>query len=185
MEDLPPAFDGEAGFAASGSGVAVQPGGHAWFDTGGPEARVFRSSDFGRTWTVASTPIRSGAGSSGIFSLAFRDSLHGVAVGGDYTLPEETAGNAARTSDGGLTRTLIESATPAGFRSAVAYLPGAAGTMLVAAGTSGSDYSLDDGETWSSLGTEVHNSLSFAGSPCDGWTAGPEGRIARLRNTSP
>ncbi len=180
-ERLPPALDGEAGFAASGSGVAVADGGHAWFGTGGPAARVFRSADNGRTWTVATTPIRSGSGSAGIFSLAFRDRLHGVAVGGDYTLPEESAANAARTVDGGVTWSLIEASPPAGYRSAVAYLPGLGGRALIAAGTSGSDLSLDDGETWASLGTVGYNAVSFAAAPCSGWAAGPEGRIARLR----
>ncbi len=179
-ESLPPALDGEAGFAASGSGVAVVAGGHAWFGTGGPAARVFRSADYGRTWTVAATPIKSGSSSAGIFSLAFHDRLHGVAVGGDYTLPEEATANAAVTADGGVTWSLIEASPPAGYRSAVAYRPGF-DRALSSAGTSGSDLSLDGGDTWASLDTADYNSVSFADSPCAGWAAGPEGRIARLR----
>ena len=179
-EAMPPALNGEAGFAASGSGIAVAPGGHAWFGTGGPAARVFRSTDYGRSWTVASTAMRSGAGSAGIFSLAFADSLRGVAVGGDYGRFDEVSANAARTEDGGLTWTVIEGSPPGGYRSAVAFAPGHDGRVLIAAGTSGSDLSLDGGVTWTSWGVEALNAIGFGGEPCAGWAAGPEGTIARL-----
>jgi hypothetical protein len=46
-------------------------------------------------------------------------------------------------------------------------------------GTSGSDYSLDDGKTWNQLDRENYNSVSFTPSG-DGWAAGPKGRIARF-----
>ncbi len=180
-EAMPPSLEGEAGFAASGSGLAVIDGGHAWFGTGGPEARVFRSTDYGKSWTVVSTPMRGGAGSSGIFSLDFRDALHGVAVGGDYTESDETTANAARTIDGGVTWELIEASPPSGYRSGVAYAPGSSTPTWIAVGTSGSDRSVDDGASWSALGTENLNSVRFTDSECGGWAAGPDGRIARIR----
>ena len=52
-------------------------------------------------WQSAQTPLASGNDSSGVFSLAFRDQKHGIAVGGDYRKPEEATGTAAYTSDGG------------------------------------------------------------------------------------
>src|ERR1051325_4361688 len=92
---MPPALEGEGGFAASGTCVTVIRGGtYAWFGTGGPHgARVFRSGDSGRAWTAAPAPLASGK-SAGVFSLAFHGSA-GVAVGGDYTKEREAAGNAA------------------------------------------------------------------------------------------
>ncbi len=184
-EGMPPALEGEAGFAASGSGLAVAEGGHAWFGTGGPAARVFRSTDYGLSWSVVETPMRAGEGSQGIFSLAFADARRGFAVGGDYTQPEATPGNAARTSDGGLTWQPVAGSPPAGYRSAVAYAPGNDGQVLIAAGTSGSDLSLDGGETWTPLkaasGEPLNlNAVAFGDSPCAAWAAGPEGRLARL-----
>ena len=45
---------------------------------------------------------------------------------------------------------------------------------------SGSDLSLDGGETWTPMGTDALNSVGFGDTPCAGWAAGPDGRIARL-----
>jgi hypothetical protein len=56
---LPPALTNEGAFAASGTAVFGPT--HVWFGTGaGPRARVLHSSDRGRTWQIAETPIRSG-----------------------------------------------------------------------------------------------------------------------------
>jgi hypothetical protein len=100
----------------------VNGNGTAWLGTGGPgAARVFRSQD-GVTWTVATTPVRNDGASSGIFSLAFSDGRHGVAVGGDYAKPVEAASNIAITADGGATWTAPNGTRPNGFRSAVVYL---------------------------------------------------------------
>ena len=79
-ERRPAAFEGEAGFAASGSCLSVVGDRHAWIATGGTHARVLRSTDRGLSWEVAATPLISGKPSTGIFSIAFRDALHGVAV---------------------------------------------------------------------------------------------------------
>jgi photosystem II stability/assembly factor-like uncharacterized protein len=81
----PAALTGEAAFAASNTSVLAGPHGHAWIATGGgPTARVWRTTNYGASWKVATTPITAGLASAGIFSLAFCDARHGVAVGGDY-----------------------------------------------------------------------------------------------------
>jgi len=174
--NLPPAIQGEGGFAASGTCITVQGKSNVWVATGGAVARVFRSTDRGRTWSVATTPIASGIESAGIFSIAFKDATHGIIVGGDYRKPTEAGDNVATTSDGGRTWTLVTGARPAGYRSCVAYVPGAAAT-LIAVGTSGSDVSINDGVDWTSLDKENYNSVSFARGA--GWAAGPQGRIAK------
>ena len=70
--NLPPALANEGAFAASGTCLVVSGERNAWFATGGARvARVFRSTDRGRSWTVAETPVLTGNPSSGIFSLAF------------------------------------------------------------------------------------------------------------------
>lgn len=176
-QTTPPAVAGEGAFAASNTSLALAAGGEVWFGTGGTRgARVFHSRDAGRTWSVSSTPIRNDSASAGIFSLAFSDSLHGIAAGGDYAKPAETSGNIAITVDGGATWAAPEG-RPAGFRSAVAYL--ADRQAWIAAGTSGSDISTDGGKTWRSFDTGNFNAVSFVSGA--GWAVGPGGRIALFR----
>ncbi|HEU5415878.1 MAG TPA: oxidoreductase [Candidatus Angelobacter sp.] len=102
---LPPALPNEGAFAASNSCLAVHGKNDVWFATGGASiARVFRSIDRGKTWTVADTPMRPKNASSGIFSLQFRSARDGMAVGGDYQHPESSdLPNVMRTTDGGRT----------------------------------------------------------------------------------
>lgn len=176
---LPAARPGEAAFAASGTALVVHGAAEAWIGTGGGgRGRVFRSADRGRSWTVSETPIAASGPSSGIFSLAFADARHGVAVGGDYAKPAEPGNVTARTSDGGRSWQPAGSAAPPGYKSAVAAVPGAAGRALVAVGLSGSGISLDGGEHWTAVDGEAWHAASFA-APDAGWVVGPEGRIAR------
>jgi photosystem II stability/assembly factor-like uncharacterized protein len=120
---LPVAMEGEGAFAASNSCLAILPGAsdsNLWFATGGKEARVFHSNDRGQSWEVFDTPVIHGADSTGIFSIAFRDPLHGVIAGGDYKKPNEDGPNLAFTEDGGKTWTLSK-LHPLAYFSAVAY----------------------------------------------------------------
>ena len=177
---IPPALAGEGGFAASGSCIAVYGPSHVWIVSGGaPSARIYHSADRGRTWSVHDTPLRAGVASAGAFSVAFRDALHGVIAGGDYAKPRLGGRNLAVTSDGGATWTLTDSSSsPAGYRSAVAFVPGTRAHTMVAVGLTGTDVSVDGGRTWRSVDSTAYNSVRFA-SPTAGWTVGPKGRIAR------
>ncbi len=162
----PTALPGEAAFAASGTAVAVGAGGRAWIGTGGvggagATARVFRSSDYGRTWEPSSTPLPSGSPSTGIFSLAFRDSLNGIAVGGDYADPGARRPNVAITSDGGRTWRLADSARATSYLSSVAYVNGqGGGATVVAVGTAGTFESPDDGRRWARRDSVASNAVA-------------------------
>jgi photosystem II stability/assembly factor-like uncharacterized protein len=174
--NLPPAQGNEGAFAASGTNIAVNGKSHAWIGTGAAEkSRVLRTSDGGRTWQVADTPLASGP-SAGIFSIAFRDKQHGIVVGGDYRKEQEAVNNMAVTSDGGVTWTLVKGLS--GFRSVVAYVPGT--KTLVAIGPSGGDYSTDDGRTWTAIDGPGFDTFSFVPGKQIGWGAGDKGRIAHL-----
>ena len=185
-ERLPSALEGEGGFAASGTCLAVQGESNAWIATGGAaSARVYHSPDRGRTWTVHDTPLRAGVASAGVFSVAFRDTRHGVIAGGDYQKPDLRGRNLATTTDGGHTWTLTDSVTsPAGYRSAVTFVPGTRANTLVAVGLTGTDVSIDDGLSWTSADSTAYNSVAFA-SPTAGWAVGPKGRIARWTGRAP
>jgi photosystem II stability/assembly factor-like uncharacterized protein len=174
---MPVALPNEGAFASSGTCTATFGKQDVWFGTGGPAARVFHSSNRGKTWTVATTPILSGAASQGIFSVAFWDKRHGVIVGGDYMQPKNSEKNAAYTIDGGRTWRLSRQ-SPSGYRSAVTPIFDPVSRdhqpTLLAIGPTGSDISTD-GNVWISQRGEEYNAVSFAGA--SGWAVGPHGRI--------
>ena len=116
---LPPAQEGEGAFAASNTCLVLE-GDDVWFATGGRVARVFRSADRGQSWQVVNTPIIHGSDSTGIFSIAFRDRLHGVIAGGDYKHPDQDGPNLAFTEDGGKSWKL-STIFPQAYSSAAAY----------------------------------------------------------------
>jgi photosystem II stability/assembly factor-like uncharacterized protein len=171
---MPPASPNE--FALPAAGTAMVSRGHdAWFGTGNPQgARVFRSPDGGTTWSVATTPVRRGH-DVGIFSLAFRDSSVGLAVGGDQKKLDTAVNAAARTVDGGQTWTLVGPEAPAGLRTGSAWL----GDTALAVGPTGSDVSTDGGQTWRLFDTGffVHVASTQDGT-C--WASGEKGTVARL-----
>ncbi len=173
IRQVTPAAIGEEGaFAASNSCLVLRGSDEAWFGTGGKgAARVYHTSDRGRRWTVTPAPLRNDSASAGIFSLAFRDGKHGVAVGGDYEKDKEFAGNVALTSDGGKNWTAPGAFPPRGFRSAVEYLPEL--KLWIAAGTSGSDSS-QDGLRWMRFDSGSYNAMSGR------WAVGAQGRIGYL-----
>jgi photosystem II stability/assembly factor-like uncharacterized protein len=180
-QHTPAALPKEGAFAASGTCLIVTGRRDAWFGTGGPSgARVFHSTDRGRTWSVAQTPVRHDAASAGIFSIAFSDSRHGIVVGGDYSKPAEGQRNVAVTSGGG--QSWVEPPEhPSGYRSAVAFVRDR--KIWVTVGTSGSDVSYDNGMSWTRFDTGAYNAVSFASSKA-GWAVGPEGRLAQFRLAS-
>jgi len=178
---MPPAVSGESAFAASGTCLVAQGQSNVWFATGGAgKGRVFRSIDRGQTWTVSETPVPATTNSAGLFSLAFRDERHGVAVGGDHEKESETGHNFVVTEDGGATWQESAANIPLGFRTGVAWLGRQEGSVLIAVGPSGSDFRNSNGQ-WQKLDDANYNVISVGGfNPQAVWAAGPKGRIARL-----
>jgi photosystem II stability/assembly factor-like uncharacterized protein len=180
---FPPALPNEGYFAASGTNVAVWGSSHVWLGTGAADtARVLRSADRGRTWQVAATPLAAGP-TSGIYSIAFRDAMTGLVVGGNYEQAGTAVDNIAITADGGATWTLVRGPDDApsalsGFRSVVAWRPGT--SAVVAVGPTGTDLSTDDGRTWTPVPGPGFHTFSFAPDGARGWAAGSFGRIGVL-----
>jgi photosystem II stability/assembly factor-like uncharacterized protein len=175
----PEASDGEAAFAASGTSLVLMKDRFGWLGTGGSVARVFRTIDAGATWSVAPSAIPARAGTGGVFSVAFADTLHGVVVGGDYERPDSSPGTAAFTTDGGVTWTPA-AAFPRGYRSGVAIRRAVPDRVIaIAVGTTGSDVSRDGGRTWTPLDGTAFNAVQFAPSGT-AFAVGGRGRVARL-----
>jgi len=177
---LPPALPNEGAYSASGSNIATVGQNDAWIAL---SARVLHTSDRGKSWSVVNTPLDSGE-SAGIFSITFRDALHGVIVGGDYKQENLAVNNVAITNDGGKTWQLVRDNGLSGFRSAVKFLPNSA-SSLIALGPTGADLSQDDGKTWSPLVLPAtmsgFDAISFVPDRNIAWVSGNKGGLARLR----
>jgi photosystem II stability/assembly factor-like uncharacterized protein len=174
--NMPAALPSEGAFAASNTCLELS-GADIFFGTGGPAARVFHSSDSGRTWSVAETPIAHGNASSGIFSIVRADEETIVVVGGDYQDPQRAAGVAAYSLDEGKTWQLAAQ-QPGGYRSAVAHLDDG---RWVAVGPNGEDISGDFGVHWKHTDSLNLNAVALL-NIWTGWAVGPNGTIARFVN---
>jgi photosystem II stability/assembly factor-like uncharacterized protein len=176
--EIPAALEGEGAFAGSGTSIRTLGKSDVWIVTGGASvARMFHSSDRGLHWTVSETPIHAGADSAGAFSVLFTDDKVGYVSGGDYKQVDDPAAVFAWTDDGGKTWTPPVGSTPGGLRECIVAMPGVAGG-LVAVGPNGSDYSLDNGRSWSHVASPAGlHSASFAGTA--GWAVGAKGLIAK------
>jgi photosystem II stability/assembly factor-like uncharacterized protein len=178
-EERPEAAPGEGGFAASGTCLVTGRPAYAWMTTGSRGlGKVYRSADRGRHWSAVTLPLAPGSQTAGAMTLAFRDTLHGVALGGDLDAPDVYRDNVTRTDDGG--RTWMPGGRPpfAGPVFGSAYLPGGHQTALVAVGPGGAALSPDDGRTWTALSAQGYWAVGVV--ERRGWMVGPKGRITRL-----
>lgn len=177
----PHARPGEGSFAASGTCLVTRGDKLAWFGTGAAVdgyARVIRTTDEGRSWKSAETPIVVSA-SAGIATVAFRDDQHGVAMGGNIAKPDTFTMNVAITSDGGVT---WEAGGQVPFPGAVygaAYSQDNGRSVLVAVGPRGAAISRDDARTWTLIDAGNYWSVGM-GKNGRGWLVGPGGTIRRL-----
>lgn len=171
---MPPVKEGEAAFAASGTCLITQGKNEAFLVSGSSAARVFKSENRGKNWSVYETPITKGTAGSGIFSAAMFDSKNGTIVGGNYEKPNEINDNLAFTNDGGAHWILGKGLN--GYRSGVAFVDR---KTLIAVGSSGSDLSTDGGKTWTNLDKENYNSIATKGKNAI-WAVGANGLVSRF-----
>lgn len=178
-ESLPPALEGEGGFAASGTCVRVLGASTAYIAMGVNSARVLRTRDRGASWDVVRTPVPHENETSGLTSVAFLDNGAGVAAGGDIAAPEVYEDTVAVSEDGGESWWLVAGPTFTGAVYGVAFVPGAPTLSFVAVGPGGASYSVDNGSTWSSISSDSYWSVGFAPSGV-GFLVGPDGRLSRI-----
>jgi photosystem II stability/assembly factor-like uncharacterized protein len=190
--DLKPQSEKAGAFAASNSSLL-----NGSFVTGGANGSFFYQADHVCTMTIAQTapaecirsglrfaptklPLNGANSSSGAFSVAGKDKLM-IAVGGDYTKPDQTSGTATYFNSyfGGW---FSSKTPPHGYRSAVAY--DSDQKLWITVGPNGTDISRDDGKNWAPLTPSGYdppdadknwNALSLP------FVVGPHGRIGRLR----
>ena len=172
-----PATPTEAGFAASGD-CLVTAGRTAYFGSGGGDSHVFRSDDFGLTWTASLSTIRADD-AAGVFALTFRKPAQGVAVGGDFADPADGTDAVAATHDG---RRWHNVGDLTHLGEDVAYLSGRGHPLLVtgeSGAVMGTSLSTDGGRRWTRISDLGYHTLDCTrGGSC--WAAGGHGRVARL-----
>ena len=182
--NLPEVLASEGAFS-TGTCIVTSGANDVWYGTGSNQgARVFHSSDRGRTWTSVATPITATRFGMGIFSMAFADSQNGIIVGGDYQKPEEVKVIAALTNNGGRTWTATPQ-QPFGYRCGVAFRPGTQGRGIVTVGTNGIDYTEDRGAHWRSLASDRYHSVAFTPDGAVAYVLGQNGKVARITFATP
>lgn len=176
---LPAALPGEGGFAASGTCLVAGPDGVGWIGTGNASpARVLRTEDAGASWAAYDTPLVAGEG-AGVFSVVFRDALHGMVLGGDLGRRGEHTANVAVTEDGGRSWRVAGTLRFPGPAYGAAWVPGPDPATVVAVGPGGADVSYDWGQTWTALSDQEFWAVAFHSREA-GWMVGPQGRIVRV-----
>ncbi|HCW05909.1 MAG TPA: oxidoreductase [Cytophagales bacterium] len=141
--------EGEASFAASGTGIRCYGKKKIVITTGGKVSRLWTTEDVGETWSVSEIPILQEVESAGAFSSIFWNKK-GVIVGGDYKKDSQTGQHVYVTIDKGQHWGLPIRPTR-GLREAVEYLEN---DYLVAVGPQGADQSNDGGVNWTALSDE-------------------------------
>lgn len=174
-EYCPEMNEGEAGYAASGTGIKVSNKTIRIVTGGGPVCRLLKSPIDELKWTPHETPIASGSG-AGIFTAVFLNENDIVALGGDYIDSTNAASNCAVTADGGKSWQLITANNPRGYRSCVA--ANQAQNLLLASGRTGTEYSVDGGLNWNPIGNDGYYSISIFDRI--GWATGRNGKMARI-----
>lgn len=176
-ENLPKFEQGEAFFAASNTNIKILNN-TIWIGSGGKNARILKSEDRGKTWTIQNTPIIHGNGPQGIYSVDFYDENNGIIFGGDYSKTEANFKNKAITKDGGKTWTTVSDNSLPGYKSCVQYVPNTDGKEVFAVGKTGISFSNDGGITWKDISTESFYTIAFIDKN-SAWLAG-NNRIAKL-----
>jgi photosystem II stability/assembly factor-like uncharacterized protein len=167
---MPPAMDGEFGFAASGTCLVTGRPHTAYLGSGGAASRIFVTHDRGRTWQAHDSTIPASA-AGGVFSMAFGHG-RGIAVGGDFESPDNGVDMSAWSTDG---RRWHNGGDLSGYRSGVDWL---AGKVAVAVGPTGSDITSDAGRSWQSFSDLALDAVRCVSGTC--WGSGPEGVVVRL-----
>lgn len=176
LPNLPLATKGEAGFAASASGL-LAVGNQLWLGSGGTQSNLHHSSDGGLNWEKFPSPLVQGEASQGIFALEKLENGEIICVGGDYLRSELIEGNAGLFySEGKSWKNILQS--PRGYRSGVCYW----GRLkwVLAVGPTGTDYSEDNGLTWNAFSEEGFHAIRTSYDAKSVWASGSKGKIGRI-----
>jgi PKD repeat protein len=164
--DIPAYLSGEMGW----TGVYDAVGDTIWFGTN--KGRIYKSVDKGLHWTAVA------AGTADCNNISMADNQNGLMeyIAIDQATGAITAFKLRRTTDGGDTWNDVTPSSGTLFESDISAVPGRPGFYVsiggnAAAGMHGSSYSLDYGDSWTTLDTVQYTAVKFI-SPTTGWAGG-------------
>lgn len=165
---------GEGGFAASGTSIRTFKN-NVYVATGGIKSKIYVSTYKCINWEKYALPILQGEASQGCFSLAV-DKKSIFIVGGDYLKDQLSISNYyyANFDDWKWNKAIQN---PSGYKSCIEIL---GKSKLITTGTSGTDYSLDNGKTWITLNKESFNVCRKAKKGNLVLMAGGKGKIVKV-----
>ena len=168
--NIPTADKGEAFFASSGTNIRKLTNAEAVFVSGGLRARLFMRDK------KIELPILQGRESTGANSVAVKNKICLIVVGGDFKAKDDTIKNCVITLDGGLTfsEPVIG---PHGYRSCVEYL---GKKKWISCGLNGVDYSTDEGQKWAWISKDSFHAVRKAKKGKVVYFSGGGGRIGKL-----
>ncbi len=136
-------------------------GNNFWFGT--VYGRVFRTTDMGQTWTVATTGLTGTSLSHAMHDIEFTDANNGLI---------RRSSTIVKTTDGGLTWSAVPY-TGTLYTTDISGVPTTTDTWVSVG--NGSSYTLDQGSTWNTINTgTTYNHVSFY-NPTTGWAGGITG----------
>jgi hypothetical protein len=164
---------GEAFFAASGSGIKWRPGNHYAFVSGGKRSNLYLDGS-----GIHELQLSAGEESTGANSIAVDPSDPNLAfiTGGDFSADSIINGNAVAVRFHPFHQVRPDS-PPHGYRSCVEYITG---QTLICCGTSGVDISTDGGMNWKLISGKSFHVCGRSGGGKTVFLAGAHGTIARL-----
>lgn len=173
---------GEAFFAASGTNLYLMKSGNSrngYMVTGGSSSQILHTDGTFRE----KLPFQPGGTSKGANSIAMKNSLQGIIVGGDFSNDTSTANNCLLVDlrFAGLKYEQFFThpvSPPGGYRSCVQYL---FRKTWITCGTTGIDVSIDDGLNWRLISRDGYHTLGYAKKGKYVYLAGGGGRLGRIR----
>lgn len=147
----PAMAEGEASFAASGTGISCYGRSTVVVASGGRKANLYLSGCKGKCWSKIVTPMTSGTASQGIYSFAATpDNQRWLIAGGDYKNDTASTNNFFYSTNKGKQWT-APNTTIRGYRECLA---ATGDSTIFAAGPTGIDISRDNGHNWQALSNE-------------------------------
>jgi len=177
-KSIPDLLPGEYAFAASGTSLDANPDGSCYLATGGSVARVFRSSDRGQNWEVATLPLLQGDPAAGAFSVARGPGKILAVAGGHYQKMTTTGANIALSADNGQTWTILPGSVQVPFMECIRWIDS---NTLVSCGPPGVWMSKDTGKTWEQTSPIGYHTMEVSPNRGSVWLAGSKGNVVKWR----